>query len=379
MSSSARTVPSKLSAESTAPQTATAQPITITNPIQTLSTLRRDVSRITSANVVPEELAVLELLNRVRDFSNVIVYGQSEPPTAVDIDATSQPTSSILDDLEETVLEKKKTATTHNPTARGMSVSFRTKAADTLCELVYNLVRDPKVFISPPILQVYTRVQCLLGKPEYLPEIFYLFAHKPIPQPKTSPIRYTNPWPNSPKNAVPLDLADAALECAIRKKDMPLAIAIIDTTVATRAFKFDKVIRQASLPALAVSATPVIAYAGATWLSTYQNVWDPEMAKYTAIAGSMAYIGTLTTIGFVAVTTWNDHMQRVVWAIGTPLTARWLREDERAYLDKIALAWGFQERWRRGEEQGEEWENLRELIGMRSMILDKTELMDGME
>jgi hypothetical protein len=33
----------------------------------------------------------------------------------------------------------------------------------------------------------------------------------------------------------------------------------------------------------------------------------------------------------------------------------------------------------RGEEVGEEWESLREFIGMRGMILDKTELMEGME
>ena len=103
------------------------------------------------------------------------------------------------------------------------------------------------------------------------------------------------------------------------------------------------------------------------------------MAKWTALAGSAAYIGTLGTIGFVAVTTWNDHMQRVVWQPGTGLWDRWIREDERLYLDRIALAWGFQEKWRRGEEQGGEWESLREVCGLRSMVLDKTDLMQGMQ
>jgi hypothetical protein len=43
------------------------------------------------------------------------------------------------------------------------------------------------------------------------------------------------------------------------------------------------------------------------------------------------------------------------------------------------VAWGFKDVLRRGEEEGEEWENLREFIGMRGMILDKTELMEGMQ
>ena len=179
--------------------------------------------------------------------------------------------------------------------------------------------------------------------------------------------------------AVPMDLSDAALDCAIQKKDIPLAVAIIDTTVATTAFKLHKLLRQATLPTIALTCTPFIAYAGATWVSNFQVVWDTDTAVYTTMAGAFAYIGTLSTIGFVAITTWNDQMQRVTWAIGHPLTQRWLREEEREYFDRVALAWGFQEKWRRGEEQGEEWEALRELVGQRDMVLDKTELMDGME
>ena len=349
------------------------------NPIQTLSSLRSDVSHITSANIVPDELSVAELLNRIYEFSNVIIFGQPEVPTEAEIEQASTSTSTVLDDLDDAGTSRNERSVSHENTAGNMSLSFRKKAADTLCEMIYKLVSDPKVFISPEILGVYTRVQCLLGKPEYLPEIFHLYANKPHPVPNSSPIRYKNSWPNAPKNAVPMDLADAALEAAIQKKDMPLAIAIIDTTVATKAYRRQKLIRKATLPALAVSSTPLIAYAGAKWLSTYQNVWDEDMAIYTTMAGSLAYIGTLSTIGYVAITTWNDQMQRVTWAIGTPMTQRWLREEERMYFDRIALAWGFQERWRRGEEQGEEWEGLREECGVRSMVLDRTELMDGME
>ena len=81
----------------------------------------------------------------------------------------------------------------------------------------------------------------------------------------------------------------------------------------------------------------------------------------------------------LAITTANDQMERVVWLPGIPLRHRWLREEERAAMDKVAVAWGFKDPWMRGEETGEEWESLREFIGMRGMILDKTDLMEGMQ
>jgi hypothetical protein len=34
---------------------------------------------------------------------------------------------------------------------------------------------------------------------------------------------------------------------------------------------------------------------------------------------------------------------------------------------------------KRGEEEGVDWEDLREWVGRRGMVLDKVELMDGME
>ncbi len=61
------------------------------------------------------------------------------------------------------------------------------------------------------------------------------------------------------------------------------------------------------------------------------------------------------------------------------LRERWLREEERAAFDRLALAWGFREKWRRGEERGEDWDALREFCARRGMILDKTELLEGME
>jgi hypothetical protein len=61
------------------------------------------------------------------------------------------------------------------------------------------------------------------------------------------------------------------------------------------------------------------------------------------------------------------------------LRERWLREEERAMIDKVAGAWGFKEPWRRGDESGEDWAALKEFTGLRGMVLDKTSLMEGME
>ncbi|KAF2460744.1 hypothetical protein BDY21DRAFT_333278, partial [Lineolata rhizophorae] len=93
----------------------------------------------------------------------------------------------------------------------------------------------------------------------------------------------------------------------------------------------------------------------------------------------MAWLGASATLGLVALATRNDHFRRVTWAQGTPLRERWVREPERAALDRVACAWGFREKWRWGEEEGVEWEALREWLAYRRMVLDKTELMEGMQ
>jgi hypothetical protein len=89
-------------------------------------------------------------------------------------------------------------------------------------------------------------------------------------------------------------------------------------------------------------------------------------------------VGFTATIGMVAHFTANDQMKRVTWASGTPLRHRWLYEDERAALDKIACSFGFSEEHRYGEEEGEDFLWLREYVLSRSMILDAVELMPGM-
>ena len=345
-----------------------------TDPTSTVQSLVGRGRKIGRSNTIPENLEVLELLEECHSFAQVVVFGRTEDSAVVEIETEESPTSSLLD-LEESSSE----GTIEASSPSNLTKAFRDKASGSLSECVFNLLRDPKVFLTPKMLQLYVRIQALLGKPEYLPEIFHLYATKPIPLPRSSPIAYRDPSPRSSKNAIPMELSDAALDAAIVKKDLPLALSVIETTVGAPAFRTNKFLRRASAPAVALGVLPFCAYTAATAMANWQNTYDVDIAAYMLMAGMTAYVGTLATIGFVAVTTSNDQMERVVWQPGLRLRDRWLREEERLYFDRVAQAWGFKEKWRRGEEQGDDWEALREFCGRRQMVLDKTNLMEGME
>jgi len=256
---------------------------------------------------------------------------------------------------------------------------YRTAVAVEVSKLAHDIIEHQGVFITPAILKTYVSVQALVGHPETLPEAFSLYAGKPIPKPNTPPIQYKSPNPNKASSAIPISVAGIALTAAIEKKDLSLALAIIDTTICTPAFHRSKIIRRAVPPLTGFALAPLAVYTLASQLSVYQESMDTTMATNVAFAGILAYVGFTATIGMVAVTTANDQMDRVTWATGMPLRERWLKEEERAALDRVAGAWGFTETWRRGEEEGREWEELREWIGRRGMVLDRVELMEGME
>lgn len=124
---------------------------------------------------------------------------------------------------------------------------------------------------------------------------------------------------------------------------------------------------------------PLAAYTLAAQFSTFQDTMAGPYATAIGTAGILAYLGATGSMGFIALTTANDQMERVTWASGTPLRERWIREEERALLDKVAASWGFKDVLRRGEEESPEWDALKELIGIRGMVLDRVELMEGME
>jgi hypothetical protein len=248
-----------------------------------------------------------------------------------------------------------------------------------LSNLAFSIITYPPVFITLEILNLYVRIQATLKRPETFPEAFNLYANKPLPEEGSSPVRYSSQNPNKVANAIPKPVADFALQTAIEAKQLIVAMDIIEFSYATKAFRRAKFVRKGLLPATGVAVAPVAAYTLASQLAVLQTTMETGMATNVAFAGMLAYVGFTATIGVVAVTTANDQMDRVTWTPGLPLRERWIREEERAAIDKVAGAWGFREIWRRGEEEGEEWDALREWIGLKGMILDRTELMEGME
>ncbi|KAK2760776.1 hypothetical protein FQN54_002013 [Arachnomyces sp. PD_36] len=343
----------------------------------TLRDLQRESRSIETSTTVPSEESVVRLLRRChRLVEEAIMEKPKEEPPASEKEEGKSNAKSLLLNLEEgSAAPADKPA---KPAA--ISKTLQQEIADTISPLITGLLQDPKVFITPQVLAHYTKTQCLLKQADYFPEIFTLYANKPIPRENSSPIQYDKQSPRSVKNAVPAELANMALDIAIDQRNLPLVLAIIDSSFCAPAFYRSKIFRKAALPMSGLTAAPAASYMAATYFATsLQTTMDTSTATGIAFAGILAYITFTSTVGVVAITTANDQMERVVWAPGMPLRQRWLREEERFALDKVAQAWGFKEAWMRGEEEGEEWESLREFIGLRGMILDKTELMEGME
>ncbi len=252
-------------------------------------------------------------------------------------------------------------------------------AAKKLSDMALGVLELDSVFITPEMLAHFVDLHTILGRPEALPTAFNLYANKQVPIEGSKPLKFKEQNPKKSANAVQKEVADKALQVAIDAKQLVVAMDIVDTTYNTTAYRRAKFIRKALFPTVGLSLAPVAAYVIAGQLAQYQTTMDPAVATNIAFVGLSAYITLTTVVGVVAVTTSNDQMERITWAQGLPLRERWLREDERAAIDKMAMSWGFKELWKRGEEEGDEWEHLKEWVAMRGMILDKTELMEGME
>ncbi|KAI9924902.1 hypothetical protein AWENTII_010019 [Aspergillus wentii] len=321
---------------------------------------------------VPSDETVVHLLQKCQEIAEVIMAREQDQGEGVSTTRGEGSAVSSLLDLEEksATTTKKQSKSTGNP---------QPKLVNSLSQIVDDILKDEKVFISPDALACYTNIQTLLKRAELFPEIFHMYAHKPVPEENSSPVKYHKANPKDINSAVPSELANKALDVAIEQKNLPLVLAIIDNTFCAPAFHRAKIFKKAGVPLGGLAAAPAACYAVASWASSLQNTMDPSTATAIAFAATLAYVGGTSSVGILAITTANDQMDRVVWQPGIPLRHRWLREEERAAMDKVAVAWGFKDIYMRGEEEGEEWESLREFIGMRGMILDKTDLMHGME
>ncbi|KAG9681967.1 hypothetical protein KCU95_g9795, partial [Aureobasidium melanogenum] len=283
-----------------------------------------------------------------------------------------------------TTTQSEKTATSallSNLDASSKPSITRIRLMDALTTNAFDMLLYGPVFITPSILKLYVDLQSLLKRPESFPAVFTLYREKPVPRPssKADLVTYDNPNPDKPAAAVQPAVADMAIDAAIASRDLSLALATIDATYCTTAYKRSKFLRSALFPLTGFLLTPPAAYTLATRFSDYQNTMDPAMATNIAMAAMMTYSVCVGSIGYVALTTANDQMVRVTWAPGVPLWERWVREEERAALDKLSQAWGFASTEKWGEEEGEEWDYLKEFCGLRGMMLDRVELMDGME
>ncbi len=264
--------------------------------------------------------------------------------------------------------------------AKGPSIDpNKRRRIKKISELAYKIAQDPKVFMTRKLLELYVKIQNLLGQPQSFPHIFDLFASKAIPKPGTSPPTYKDSNINSPSVAIPLHVAKSALNAAIGVKDLALCLSIIEMSVSTSAFRRAKFIRKALIPVTALALSPIAAYNIAWQFCKSSDLVEPQTLTNYATVGIMTYIGITASIGFVALTTANDQMDRITWIPGTPLSERWFREEERALIDQVAGAWGLKNREKRGGEEGLEWEELRNWTFSRGMYLDKPELMEGME
>ncbi|KAL4894092.1 hypothetical protein BDV59DRAFT_21688 [Aspergillus ambiguus] len=345
-------------------------PAPSTEAEETLRQIAHDSTELRSVDAVPSNDAVVQLLQRCQELAEALVLPEPERTKHSLSEGKGENEISSILDLEEKHNAKKRSKSQRTP---------HPQLANSLSQVSYDILTDEKVFISPEALACYTKIQTLLKRAEQFPEIFHLYANKPVPEENSSPVKYHKANPKSVNSAVPTELANMALDVAIEQRNLPLVLEIIDNTFCAPAFHRAKIFKKASVPLGGLATAPAACYVIASWASSLQNTMDPSTATGIAFAASLAYVGGVSSVGLLAITTANDHMERVVWLPGVPLRHRWLREEERAALDRVALAWGFKDVYMRGEEEGEEWENLKEFIGMRGMILDKTDLMHGMQ
>ncbi|KAF2222871.1 hypothetical protein BDZ85DRAFT_274070 [Elsinoe ampelina] len=250
-----------------------------------------------------------------------------------------------------------------------------------ISEKATRLMELPSVFISSDILGSYIRLQAQLNRPQNFPALFDLYRNKPSPRPldKAPYITFAAPSPNAPSVAIHPDVAEIALSAAIKYHSLPLALSIIDSTYCHKSYARFKIIKSAIVPIAGTFIAPIAAYTLANKFALIQTTMDTGHATTVAMAGIMTYIAVVGSMGYIAVTTANDQMVRVTWSSGMPLWERWVREEERAAVDRIAQAWGFRNRVKWGDEEGAEWDELREWAGVRGMVLDKVEFMQGME
>jgi hypothetical protein len=335
-----------------------------------LEGVEKQIKDIKSSSKVEPEEVIIEVLHGLVSIASQAIARRSGRPLAKKLEIKQSSAGVILSiGNEEPDVDSAPDTT---PTTNELpSPAYLSKLAE-------GLLKHPQVFISPNILARYVSLQRLLARPWAIPEILHLYANKEIPVLGSSPPTYKKPSPKATKSAVPHQVAHEALTAAIEVKDLGLALDMVQLTCSTPAWRRRRLMTKLGFPTVMAAIAPLALYMIAQEFSVYSNYVDPDRFRLYSFMGLSTYVLCTGTLGFVALTTHNDHHDRVVWRPGMPLLDRYAREDERAALDRIAGAWGFKEVWKRGDEEGEDWEGLRRWILLRGMVLDKADLMPGM-
>jgi hypothetical protein len=343
-----------------------------------LADVEQHIRRLTSAPKVEPEGPTIKILDDLEWIAHQAIAIRSRQPEPAKIDIKQSSAGAVLS-MGRDDDDNSRPRSRPRPLPRAKKSSINDLPSPShLSSLALDLLRHPNIFLSPQILALYIRLQRLLARPRAIPEALYLYANKPVPELGSSPPKFSQISPKSAKQAIPANLAEEALTAAIEAKDMPLALDVIQESYCAPAWRRHRILTKLAVPGAAAALTPFALWMIAQELSVFSGFIDPNLFKLYAFMGMSTYVLCTGTLGFVALTTFNDHHTRVVWRTGKPLWDRYLGEDERAALDRVACAWGFKEAWRRGDEEGEEWESLRQWIRLKGMILDKPDLMPGM-
>ncbi len=337
-----------------------------------LTHVEAQIKAIFDSNSVESEKTIFEVLEGMVEIAQSAIAIRARQPRPTKTTVRQSSAGAILSGLNSEDTPKQKRTYTKPLGLNELPTPVY------LSKLAEGLLKHPTVFIGPNVLRIYIHLQRLLNRAHAIPEILYLYANKPVPQEGSSPPKFSNPSPKAASQAIPADLAEQSLTAAIEAKDMPLALSVIDHTYRAPAWIRHRKLTKMGIPSILAAMTPLAIYMIAQEVSVYSGYIDPWLFKLYTFAGLSTYVLCTGTLGFVALTTYNDDHDRVVWRPGVPLLDRYVRADERAALDRIACAWGFKELWKRGDEEGEEWEGLRQLCLWRGMVLDKSDLLPGM-
>lgn len=337
-----------------------------------VASVQRVKDTLLSQDEVPNAASITAALRTCRNAATLIQEYFAQPQISGRATQSGTVTSDLLS------LDGNGAKATQKPQSKPADLGRAREAIDSISDAVYAIIAHQNILITPQLLGQYVFLQARLGRPETLPHVFRLYASKSQPRGAAGSISYVKQNPNKLAKAVSPEVVDKALEVAIEAKNMDAAIGIIENTYATRAFIKSKILTKALVPIAAFAAAPAAVFILARNLSQLQNTMDDANATAVAFAGVLTYVACTAAFGVFSVATQNDQMKRVTWAPGMALRDRWMREEERAALDTVACAFGFSEKHRWGEEQGVEFQTLREYILRKGMILDRVELMEGM-